>query len=263
MKNRIEARLEQVKAENKKALITFVTAGCGGYSMTEEIVLEMEKSGADIIEIGIPFSDPIAEGPVIQEASLKALKCGTTLAGTFEMVKDLRKKTNAPLLFMMYVNTIFRYGTEKFFAQCKEYGIDGVIVPDLPYEEFEEISGEAEKNGVIPISLVTPVSFGRTEKIAKSAKGFLYCVSSTGVTGVRENMNTDFSDLFANIRKYSNVPNILGFGISSAEQASHLKQYCDGIIVGSAIVRLIDENDKAGSVKKISEFTSSLRKALD
>ena len=193
MNNRIECCLDNLKAQNKKALVTFITAGYGGYETTEEAVLEMEKSGADIIEIGVPFSDPIAEGPVIQNASMMSLNRGTTLKGIFEMVKRIRIKTNIPLLRMMYVNSIFRYGTEKFFTQCKECGIDGVIVPDLPYEEYDEISEQAEKYNVIPISLVTPVSFERTEKIAGNAKGFLYCVSSTGVTGVRKNMSTDFS----------------------------------------------------------------------
>lgn len=263
MNNRIEICLEKLKAENKKALITYITAGCGGYEQTEEAVLEMEKSGADIIEIGVPFSDPIAEGPVIQSASVKALKRNTSLAGIFEMVKKIREKTDMPLLLMMYVNSIFRYGTERFFKQCKETGIDGVIVPDLPYEEYDEITDEAEKNNVISISLVTPVSFERTEKIASAAKGFLYCVSSTGVTGVRENMNTDFSEFFDNIKKHSKVPNMLGFGISGPKQAMEIKKYCDGIIVGSAIVKLIDEEDRAGSTLKIKELVSSLREALD
>lgn len=263
MKNRIEICLERLKQQNKKALVTFITAGYGGYETTEKAILEMEKSGADIIEIGVPFSDPIAEGPVIQNASLMSLNSGTTLAGIFKMVKRLRTKTEMPLLLMMYINSIFRYGTEKFFIECQENGIDGIIVPDLPYEEFDEISVQAKQNNIIPISLVTPVSFERTEKITRNARGFLYCVSSTGVTGVRENMNTDFSEFFERIKKYSDIPDFLGFGISTPEQASKIKMYCDGIIVGSAIVRLIDESNTAKSVSDIKELTSSLRKALD
>ena len=173
MNNRIETRLAELKAQNRKALVTYITAGCGGYEQTEDAVLAMDKAGADIIEIGVPFSDPVAEGPIIQEASLKALERNTTLAGTFEMVKRIRKSTDMPLLLMLYVNTVFRYGTEKFFSQCKESGIDGVIIPDLPYEEYDEIKEDADKNGIISISLVTPVSFGRIEKIAASARGFL------------------------------------------------------------------------------------------
>lgn len=262
MNNRIETRLAELKAQNRKALVTYITAGCGGYEQTEEAVLAMEKAGADIIEIGVPFSDPVAEGPIIQEASLKALERNTTLAGTFEMVKRIRKNTDMPLLLMLYVNTVFRYGTERFFSQCKESGIDGVIIPDLPYEEYDEIKEDADKNGIISISLVTPVSFGRIEKIAASARGFLYCVSSTGVTGVREHLDTDFTSFFENVNKYSKIPNILGFGISTPEQVRDLKQYADGIITGSAVVRLIDEENRTESTKKISEFTASLRDAL-
>ncbi len=263
MKNKIEICLDNLKAQNKKALITYITAGCGGYEQTEEAVLAMEKAGADLIEIGVPFSDPIAEGPVIQQASLKALNRNTTLVGTFEMVKRLREKTEMPLLLMLYINTIFRFGTEKFFSCCKEAGIDGVIVPDLPYEEYDEINGTAEKYGIIPISLVTPVSFERTGKIASQAKGFLYCVSSTGVTGVRDNLNTNLTGFFDTVREYSKVPNMLGFGISKPEQAREIKKYADGIIVGSAVVRLIDEDDRAGSTARIAELTASLRGALD
>lgn len=263
MNNRIERCLDNLKAQNQKALVTFITAGYGGYETTEEAVLEMEKSGADIIEIGVPFSDPIAEGPVIQKASLMSLNSGTTLKGIFEMVKRIRMKTDIPLLLMMYINSIFRYGTEKFFTQCRECEIDGVIVPDLPYEEYDEISDEAEKNNVIPISLVTPVSFERTGKIVRNAKGFLYCVSSTGVTGVRENMSTDFSAFIEKIKNYSDIPDFLGFGISTPEQVAEIKKYFDGIIVGSAVVRLIDENNREKSVSEIKALTTSLRKALD
>ncbi len=263
MNNRIENRLAELKSQNKKALITYITAGCGGYEQTEEAVLAMEKAGSDIIEIGVPFSDPIAEGPIIQGASIKALNRNTTLAGIFEMVKRLRQKTDMPLVLMLYINTVFKYGVEKFFINCKEAGIDGIIVPDLPFEEFDEINPTAEKYGIISISLVTPVSYDRIEKIAKSAKGFLYCVSSTGVTGVREHLNTNFADFLERVKKHSAIPNILGFGISTAEQAKYLKQFSDGIIVGSAIVRLIDEDDRAGSTKRITELTTSLREALD
>ena len=154
--NRIDKKLQQLKAENKKALITYVTCGDGGYDTTESAVLKMAENGADIIELGVPFSDPIAEGPIIQAASERALKNGTTLKGIFEMVKRLRSKTNIPLLFMMYVNSIFRFGTEKFFTICEETGIDGVIVPDLPFEEKEEIQDSADRHNVINISLITP-----------------------------------------------------------------------------------------------------------
>ena len=188
--NRIDKKLQQLKAENKKALITYVTCGDGGYDTTESAVLKMAENGADIIELGVPFSDPIAEGPVIQAASERALKNGTTLKGIFEMVKRLRSKTNIPLLLMMYVNSIFRFGTEKFFTMCEDTGIDGVIVPDLPFEEKEEIQESADKHSIINISLITPTSTDRISMIAKEAKGFVYCVSSTGVTGMRSRFTT-------------------------------------------------------------------------
>ena len=177
-KNKIDTKLAQCKAEGKKALITFITAGDGGYDCTEKAVLEMAKNGADLIELGVPFSDPIAEGPVIQCASERALQNGTTLAGIFDLVRRLRKETDVPLLLMMYLNTIFCYGTDRFFATCQECGIDGVIVPDIPFEEKDEIQGDADKYNVHNISLVTPASENRIQMIASEATGFLYCVSS-------------------------------------------------------------------------------------
>lgn len=236
-KNRIDTKLAQCKAEGKKALITFITAGDGGYDCTEKAVLEMVENGADLIELGVPFSDPIAEGPVIQCASERSLKNGTTLVGIFELVRRLRKQTDVPLLLMMYLNTIFCYGTDRFFAECQESGIDGVIVPDIPYEEKDEIQGSADKYNVHNISLVTPASEDRIQMIASEATGFLYCVSSNGVTGVRSEFDTNFAPFFEKIYKYAKVPCAVGFGISGAEAAKQMSKYCDGVIVGSAIVR--------------------------
>lgn len=260
--NRINEKLSKLKAENKKALITYVTCGDGGYETTEAAVMKMAENGADIIELGVPFSDPIAEGPVIQAASERSLKNGTTLKGIFEMVKRLREKTDMPLLLMMYVNSIFRFGTEKFFTICEEVGIDGVIVPDLPFEEKEEISDYAKRHNVINISLITPTSTDRISMIAKEAEGFVYCVSSTGVTGMRSEFKTDFNQFIGEIKKHTDIPCAIGFGISGPEQAKNIGQYCDGVIVGSAIVRIIGENN-ADSVDKAGTFTASLRNALD
>ena len=256
--NRIDKKLQQLKAENKKALITYVTCGDGGYDTTESAVLKMAENGADIIELGVPFSDPIAEGPVIQAASERALKNGTTLKGIFEMVKRLRSKTNIPLLLMMYVNSIFRFGTEKFFTMCEDTGIDGVIVPDLPFE----IQESADKHSIINISLITPTSTDRISMIAKEAKGFVYCVSSTGVTGMRSRFTTDFNQFIGEIKKHTDTPCAIGFGISGPEQAKNLKQYCDGVIVGSAIVNIIGKNGK-DSAEMVGKFTNNLRTALD
>ncbi len=259
--NRIEIALSELKNKNEKALIPFVTAGDPDLETTERLVLEMFDSGADIIEIGVPFSDPVAEGKVIQSASLRSLKQGTNLNGIFAMVESLRKKTDKPLLLMMYVNTIFRFGTEKFFELCREKGIDGVIVPDLPYEEKAEIAPYAEKNGIISISLVAPTSHQRIANIASEAKGFLYCVSSTGVTGTRSKFTTNFDEFFGEIKKSCRVPAMVGFGISNPEQAAKMSGYCDGVIVGSAIVKIVAEYGK-NSAQKVGEFVKSLKAAL-
>lgn len=261
--NRINSTLDALKAGGKKALITFVTAGDPNLETTEKLVLKMFESGADIIEIGVPFSDPIAEGKTIQAASLRSLSTGkTNLISIFEMVRKLRATTDKPMLLMMYINTIFRFGTEKFFTLCKESGIDGVIVPDLPYEERNEILPHAKANDIIAISMVTPASDERISAIASQAEGFLYCVSSNGVTGTRTSFSTDFDSFFAKIKKGCEIPAMVGFGISSPEQARKMSGYCDGVIVGSAIVKIIEKYG-ADSVEKVGEFTSSLKKAMN
>lgn len=260
--NRIDQRFELLRQQGKKALISFITAGDAGLDTTERLVLELERAGADIIELGIPFSDPIAEGPVIQRASVRALENGTRLRDVFDMVKRLREKTDIPLVMMMYLNSIFGFGTERFFALCKETGIDGVIVPDLPYEERDEIQGAADRYGVYPIRLVAPTSHERIAMITEGSKGFLYCVSSTGVTGVRKEYTTDFDEFFGAIKRYAKVPCAVGFGISGPQQAEEMKQYCDGVIVGSAIVRIVEQYG-TDSPAPVGEFAASLRQALD
>lgn len=262
MKNRIEKKLEELKESGKKALITYVACGDGGYETTETAVLEMIKAGADIIELGVPFSDPIAEGPVIQSASVRSLSGGTTLAGIFDMVKRLRRQTDTPLLLMLYLNSIFGFGTERFFDICAEIGVDGVIIPDMPFEEKNEIQPYADDRNIISISLVTPTSKDRIEKIVSSAKGFVYCVSSTGVTGMRSTFKTNFDKFISEIKKHTDIPCAIGFGISNAEQAHEIKQYCDGVIVGSAIVNIIAKH-QLRCAKLVYEFTASLRKGLD
>lgn len=259
--NRIEKALAELKDKNEKALITFVTAGDPDLETTEKLVLEMFDNGTDIVEIGVPFSDPVAEGKVIQAASLRSLSNGTDLTKIFGAVENLRKKTDKPLILMMYVNTIFRFGTERFFKLCREKGIDGVIVPDLPFEERDEIRSFAEENGIIPISLVAPTSHQRIESIASDARGFLYCVSSTGVTGTRSKFSTNFDEFFGEIKKSCKVPAMVGFGISNPEQAAKMGSYCDGVIVGSAVVKIIAEYGR-NSVKKVGEFVRSLKDAL-
>ena len=260
MKNRIDSCFEQLKAKGEKALITFVTAGDPDMETTEKLVIEMFDKGADIIELGVPFSDPIAEGKTIQLASQRSLRGGTTLDKIFEMVKSLRQKTDKPLLLMMYVNTIFKYGTERFFKSCSELQIDGVIVPDLPFEEREEIQPAADKYGVYNINLVSPTSADRVSMIAKESKGFLYVVSSLGVTGTRSDITTDFGTLLAPLKNFD-VPACIGFGISSPELAKKMSEHADGVIVGSAIVNKVADGGR-DSVPTVGEFTAALKAPL-
>lgn len=259
--NRIDRKFSQLKEKGEKALIPFVTAGDPDLGTTEKLVLSMLDAGADLVEIGVPFSDPVAEGPVIQKASKRALDAGTTLVKIFETVKHLREKTDEPLLLMMYLNSIFRFGTERFFKLCSETGVDGVIVPDMPYEERDEIQETADRFGVIPISMVAPTSHERIAMIASAAKGFLYCVSSTGVTGTRSKFTTDFGEFFGAIKKYANVPYAVGFGISNPEQAKQMSSYCDGAIVGSAIVKIV-EREGRNAAAPVAEFVKSLKDAI-
>ena len=259
--NRIEKTLAELKAKGEKALITFITAGDPDLETTEKLVLEMFEKGSDIVEIGVPFSDPVAEGKTIQAASLRSLAHGTNLTEIFGTVENLRKKTDKPLILMMYVNTIFRFGTERFFTLCREKGVDGVIVPDLPFEEKDEIRSFAEDNEIIPISLVAPTSHQRIESIASDAQGFLYCVSSTGVTGTRSKFSTNFDEFFGEIKKSCKVPAMVGFGISNPEQAAKMGSYCDGVIGGRAIVNIVGQLGR-DSVEKVGEFVRSLKEAL-
>ena len=246
---------------NKKAFIGFITAGDPTLEKTEEFVLEMEKAGAALVEIGIPFSDPIAEGPVIQEANIRALSGGCTTDKIFEMVKSLRTKTQMPLVFMGYVNTLYRYGYEKFFERCRETGIDGVILPDVPYEEKGEVTDVASKYGIEVVSLIAPTSEKRIKMIAKDAEGFIYVVSSMGVTGVRSEIKTDISSIVDSIKEVTDVPVAVGFGINTKEQVNQYTTIADGAIVGSAIVKIVAKYGKdAGShiYDYVSELVSGL-----
>ncbi len=227
--------------KNGKAFIPFITAGDAGLDNTEKFILEMEKAGADLVEIGIPFSDPIAEGVVIQEADLRSLENGTTTDGVFDMVKDLRTKTAMPLVFMTYLNPVYHYGYEKFFSKCETVGISGIIIPDLPYEEKGECTDIAASHGVDVISMIAPTSEDRIKKIAADAKGFIYLVSSMGVTGVRNEIKTDLTSIIKSIREVTDTPVAVGFGIHSPEQAHRMYEIADGAIVGSAIVKLVEK----------------------
>ena len=243
---------------NEKAFIPFITAGDAGLDNTEKFILEMEKAGADLVEIGIPFSDPVAEGTVIQEADIRSLANGTTTDGIFDMVKDLRTKTDMPLVFMTYLNPVFSYGYERFFGKCEEVGVSGIIIPDLPYEEMGECSDIAKSHGVDIISMIAPTSKESVRMIAQEAKGFIYLVSSMGVTGMRNKITTDLAPIIELIREVTDTPVAIGFGIHSPEQAGEMCKIADGVISGSAVVKLVEKyGDNAGPY--IYEFVKQMK----
>lgn len=238
--NNQEQELSKVfDTPNKKAFIAFLTAGDPCADSTVEYILTMERAGADLIEIGIPFSDPTAEGPVIQEANIRALSAGMTTDGVFEIVRRVREVSRIPLVFMTYLNPVFHYGYDSFFTKCQELGVSGIIIPDLPYEEKSEVEEPAAAHGVTVISMIAPTSEDRIKQIASEAKGFLYVVSSLGVTGIRSEIKTDLPSIIAGIRSVTDTPCAVGFGISTPEQAGEMAEISDGSIVGSAIVKLI------------------------
>ena len=225
---------------NRKAFIAFITCGDPSLKVTEELVYAMEEAGADLIELGIPFSDPTAEGPVIQAANIRALSGGVTTDKVFEMVEKIRKKTSVPMVFMTYANVVFSYGTEKFCRRAAETGMDGLILPDVPFEEKEEFASVCRRYGLDLISLIAPTSHERIARIAKEAEGFVYCVSSLGVTGVRQEITTDVGEMVKMVKAQKDIPCAVGFGISTPEQAEKMASQADGVIVGSAIVKLCE-----------------------
>lgn len=248
--------------KNTKAFIPFLTGGDPTIDKTEEYIYKMVEAGADIIEIGIPFSDPIAEGPVIQEANIRALKNGATPERIFEMVERVRTKTQVPIVFLTYLNPVFNYGYDKFFARCKKAGVDGIIIPDMPFEEKGELAEEAKKNGVDIISLIAPTSANRIQMIAKEAKGYVYVISSLGVTGMRSEIKTDLKSIIDLVKQATDVPAAVGFGINTPEQAAEISKISDGVIVGSAIVKIIEKygENAAGEVYKyVKEMKDAVR----
>lgn len=241
--NRIDEHLQKVKESGRKALITFLTVGDPNIEVSKKAIRTMQEEGVDLIELGVPFSDPAADGKTIQDADIRALAAGTDIFKVFDMVKEIRNEIKIPMVFLLYYNIIVQYGVERFFEKCAEVGIDGLIIPDLPYEESDEVSEFVDKYNVYQIFLVSPTSKDRVEKIAKAAKGFLYCVSSLGVTGEKSEFHTNFEEFFSTVNKYATVPACVGFGISNGEQVKKLSSYCDGAIVGSAIVKAIAAGD--------------------
>ncbi|AOY75812.1 tryptophan synthase subunit alpha [Clostridium formicaceticum] len=262
MKSRITKKFQGLKEENKKALITYVTAGDPDLDTTYHLVLEMERAGADIIELGIPYSDPLADGPVIQRAAERALKAGANITSIFQLVAKLREKTQIPLVFLVYYNCVFKYGMERFLDNCRQSGIDGLVIPDLPLEERKELQEMMKDYPIDLIPLVAPTSEGRIEEIVKDTEGFIYCISSTGVTGTRQGFEINLDNFLQKVRKYTDVPLALGFGISTPEMIESLKHLCDGLIVGSAIIEKIEEGIQKGNIKeKVYAFTKKLDEA--
>lgn len=252
------------QAFTKKAFIPFITAGDQGIGTTEKYIRTMAKAGASLIEIGIPFSDPVAEGPVIQVASERALSTGVTTDDIFDMVQRLRTGAEAltiPLVFMTYLNPIYVYGVESFMKRCEEVGVQGVIVPDCPFEEKGELSHQAKAHGVSVISLIAPTSEQRIKDIAADAEGFVYCVSSLGVTGMRSDIKTDIASIVQQIRQYTDIPIAVGFGIFTPDQAKAMANVSDGAIVGSAIVKQIGEWGPNGE-ERLYEYVRSMVNAV-
>lgn len=247
--------------ENKKAFIPFITCGDPDLETTGKLVKEAVKNGASLVELGIPFSDPTAEGPVIQGANLRALEGGVTTDKIFDFVRELRKEVSVPMVFMTYANVVFSYGSEAFIKTCSEIGIDGIILPDLPFEEKEEFLPECHKYGVDLISLIAPTSKDRVAMIAKDAEGFIYLVSSLGVTGTRTEINTDLDSIVKIIRANTSVPCAIGFGISTPEQAKKMASISDGAIVGSAIIKIMEKYGKE-SPSYVGEYIKSMTDAL-
>ena len=244
-----------------RAFIPFITCGDPDLNTTLEVVRACAANGADIIELGIPFSDPTAEGPVIQGANIRALRAGTTTDKIFAMVKTLRESVSVPLVFMTYANVVYSYGTDRFLAECESVGINGLILPDVPFEEKDEFSAECKAHGVALISMIAPTSEDRIAVIAREAEGFIYVVSSLGVTGVRSEITTDLRSIVAAIRRNTETPCAIGFGISTPEQAKNMAEIADGVIVGSAIIKLLEKYGQ-DSARYVGEYVNSMKCAI-
>ncbi|MBB6447724.1 tryptophan synthase subunit alpha [Bacillus benzoevorans] len=253
-------KVEKVFA-NGKAFIPFITAGDPNLEITEQLVLQMAEAGADLIELGIPFSDPVAEGPVIQEADYRALASGTTTDKIFAMVKRIREKCDVPIAFMTYINPVFTYGVDRFMKNCQEVGVDAVIVPDTPFEEKEELQPYCTKYDVKLISMIAPTSHDRIQMIAREAEGFIYCVSSMGVTGVRSEISNDVEGMIKAVKEVKDIPCAIGFGISTPEQASKMAGISDAVIVGSAIVKIVAQYGER-CVPHVVEYVRNMKDAI-
>ncbi|GHP13377.1 tryptophan synthase alpha chain [Lentilactobacillus fungorum] len=248
--------------KNHKAFIPFVVADDPDFDTTVKNIIALAKGGADIVEVGIPFSDPIADGPVIQSADLRAFAAGVRTETVFEIVDAARKQTDVPIVFLTYLNVVFKYGYDAFCQRCQQSGVAGLVIPDMPYESRDEILPAATQAGIDIIPLITPTSGHRIEKIARAASGFIYVVSSLGITGERNEFFTGLKDLVANIRQYTDVPTAIGFGVHTPDQAKTMAGIADGVIIGSAIVDIVAK-EKQNAPQAIETFTKSVRTAVD
>ena len=245
---------------NGKAFIPFLTCGDPDLETTEKLIGAIAEAGADLIELGIPFSDPTAEGPVIQDANLRALSAGTTTDKIFDMVRRVRQTVTIPMVFMTYANVIFSYGADRFLKTAAEIGMNGIIVPDVPFEEKQEFEPLCQKYGLDQISMIAPTSHDRIRAIAEQANGFLYCVSSLGVTGTRTAITTDIGAMVKLVKEVKDIPCAVGFGISTPEQADSMCRQADGAIVGSAIVKLIAQHGR-DSVQPVADYVRTMKTA--
>ena len=244
-----------------KAFIPFITCGDPSLEVTKELVFAMAEAGADLIELGIPFSDPTAEGPVIQEANVRALKGGVTTDKIFAMVAEIRESCQVPMVFMTYANVVYSYGTERFMKRAEETGMQGLILPDVPFEEKADFDQAAKTHGLDLISLIAPTSHERIAMIAKEAEGFVYCVSSLGVTGTRSRITTDIAGMVKLVKEAKDIPCAVGFGISTPDQAAEMAAKSDGAIVGSAIVKLCAKYGK-DCVPYVKEYVKEMKAAV-
>ncbi len=247
--------------QNGTAFIPFVTCGDPDLETTAGLVKAMAQAGADLIELGIPFSDPTAEGPVIQGANLRALSAGTTTDKVFELVKELRKSVAVPMVFMTYANVVFSYGADRFLSRAAQAGVQGLILPDVPFEEKKEFEPLCAKYGLELVSMIAPTSHQRITAIAREAQGFVYCVSSLGVTGVRSNITTDIGAMVSLVKQAKDIPAAVGFGISTPEQARAMAATADGVIVGSAIVKLVAQYGRE-SIPVVAQYVKTMKQAM-
>lgn len=262
--NKIDLKFKRLRKNKKKAFVVYISSGDPDINTTKDLVLKLQDSGVDIIELGIPFSDPVADGPVIQNASIRALDNGVTLSKIFSMLLSIKDKVSVPLVFMTYYNPVFHYGVDRFLKTSKECGVDGLIIPDMPMEEAKAIMGKVKKYKMSLILLVSPTTENtRLKEIAKNSGGFIYYVSLKGVTGARKSLSTNIKANVKKIKRFTDKPVCVGFGVSNSRQAKEISKYADGVIVGSAVIKVLEKNlGKKDLVEKVGQFAKSISRAL-